>query len=301
MTMASTLSVALHASAAGGPQHVNPARGSVEVESIPIDVETTEDEFLERHLLELEAERRELGEFHPSVAETLNLLGLHHHHVTDDQDEALRLHSEALEVLRRCVAAGPAAASGPASVAKEVRAARLVEAATTLTDIGNVNKAMGDADEALRAYDESLDVFRSLEMKDDHPRVAATIRCVHRIDKFWAGAPAGCSIYCRGEYNGVGESGGNADVSKNNEERVSGESSSSAASSSKDLDGKNDGNVVTAKRRCGSSTFRTLLGVSSSAPAERERNVSANAEANSVPKFNSYLPTPSSRWGGRNN
>jgi len=49
---------------------------------------------------ELEHRRQIFGVNHVSVAETLNVIGLMHHHVTGDQDEAIKHHQEALNILR---------------------------------------------------------------------------------------------------------------------------------------------------------------------------------------------------------
>uniref|UniRef100_A0A7S4M5A2 Kinesin light chain n=1 Tax=Odontella aurita TaxID=265563 RepID=A0A7S4M5A2_9STRA len=286
--------------AAGGAQQGHPAHRSLLNDPIPIDTEPNEDAFLRRHREDLERQRRDLGEFHHSVSETLNLLGLHHHHVTDDQAEALRMHSEALEVLRRCIAAadadvettalGALPVKASSSVAAEMRTTLLVEAAITLTDIGNVNKTMGDIEEAMRAYSESLDVFRSLEMKDDHPRVAATLRCVKRIDKVWVGGAVSRGRLGLWDGNDADEG---EDDNSDADDKVDDSDLSPSKEMTRDPERKGGGSAKSSQRLKGrrGSTRNLFEPGDSSLSSEGERRTSADGKPTGVPKFHSYLPS----------
>mmetsp|Transcript_4972 Transcript_4972/g.7395 ORF Transcript_4972/g.7395 Transcript_4972/m.7395 type:complete len:208 (+) Transcript_4972:96-719(+) len=139
-----------------------------------------EDALIDQYKNELYVRRIDLGDYHPSVAETLNSIGLHHHHRTNDQTEALRYHTDALQILRHL-------AEDESNPDDELKRKCNIESAITLTDIGNVHKSMGDCEMAMKSYTAALDVFRALRMKDDHPRVAATHRCIERIDRIWTG------------------------------------------------------------------------------------------------------------------
>ena len=177
---------------------------------------------LQSYLTELENRRRLCaqqngGRLDLGTAEILNTIGLHYHHVTHDHESALACHQEALGVLQQIKAdllgpTSPRSSSGGVSSAVSSTAADVdeppplpgstvlteeqnahlnevyVQTAITLTDIGNAYKSTGASESALRAYNEALDVFRKLGMKEDHPRVEATLRCVKRIDqRFEAG------------------------------------------------------------------------------------------------------------------
>lgn len=176
---------------------------------------------LQSYLMELESRRqlcaqRNGGRLDLGTAEILNTIGLHYHHVTHDQKSALAYHQEALRVLQQIKAdlLGPTCPrSSPAlsfttfsstatddeppplpgsTILTEEQQAHLnevyVQTAITFTDIGNAYKSSGgDNDNALHAYNEALVVFRKIGMKEDHPRVAATLRCVKRIDQRFEG------------------------------------------------------------------------------------------------------------------
>eukprot|EP00563_Minutocellus_polymorphus_P017874 CAMPEP_0197726004 /NCGR_PEP_ID=MMETSP1434-20131217/12400_1 /TAXON_ID=265543 /ORGANISM="Minutocellus polymorphus, Strain CCMP3303" /LENGTH=262 /DNA_ID=CAMNT_0043311779 /DNA_START=351 /DNA_END=1139 /DNA_ORIENTATION=- len=168
--------------------------------------------LLQSYLKELEHRRylcaqQNGGRLDLGTAEILNTIGLHYHHVTNDQEKALACHNEALDVLRQVIKEllgptsprpSPGASAGDeppplpgSTVLTTDQEAQLKEAyvqkAITYTDVGNAYKWRGDNDNALRAYDEALAVFRELGMSEDHPRVAATLRCVKRIGQRFEG------------------------------------------------------------------------------------------------------------------
>ena len=161
--------------------------------------------LLRSYLQELQS-RRQLcaqyngGQLDLATAEILNTIGLHYHHVTNDQDSALMYHMEALGALGQIASAllGPAsprsqpfaAADNPpplpgSTVLTAEQKAKLKEAsvqmAITYTDVGNVYKWRGNDGDALRAYHEALAVFREIGLPDEHPRVEATLRGVRLI------------------------------------------------------------------------------------------------------------------------
>ena len=173
------------------------------------------DALLRSYLLELE-NRRQLcaqyngGRLDLGTAEILNTIGLHYHHVTNDQNSALVYHMEALGALRQITsdllgptsprsqpfAAAAAAANNPpplpgSTILTEEQNAKLKEAyvqmAITYTDVGNAYKWRGDDGDALQAYNEALAVFRGIGLPDEHPRVEATLRGVRLIGQHFGG------------------------------------------------------------------------------------------------------------------
>jgi hypothetical protein len=175
----------------------------------PYDQFTCPDRLLQSYLVELE-NRREICAQHNGgrpdlgTAEILNTIGLHYHHVTHDHKSSLACHQEALGVLTQITsdllsevsssssstAHEPPPLPGSAAISAEQEALlkeAYVQTAITFTDVGNAYKSRGDNESALQAYNEALAVFRMLGMEEDHPRVAATIRCVERIDQHFEG------------------------------------------------------------------------------------------------------------------
>ena len=170
--------------------------------------------LLRSYLQELQS-RRQLcaqyngGQLDLATAEILNTIGLHYHHVTNDQDSALMYHMEALGALGQIASAllgsasprsqpfaAAAAADNPpplpgSTVLTAEQKAKLKEAsvqmAITYTDVGNVYKWRGNDGDALRAYNEALAVFREIGLPDEHPRVEATLRGVRLIGQHFEG------------------------------------------------------------------------------------------------------------------
>ena len=128
--------------------------------------------FLEERLEELRDKQAEHGYLHPDVAETLNVLGLYHHHVTNDQPAALQFHQQALQVLE-VLQEHPDHSINELSIG------------ITLTDVGNVYKCLGKYDKAKRAYVDALSSFKLLGLNNDHPRVLSTKRCLKTINQHW--------------------------------------------------------------------------------------------------------------------
>mmetsp|Transcript_2942 Transcript_2942/g.3991 ORF Transcript_2942/g.3991 Transcript_2942/m.3991 type:complete len:180 (-) Transcript_2942:169-708(-) len=116
---------------------------------------------------ELEARRYSLGNDHLDVAETLNALALANHLMTDNQNEALRCHKEALHIfdLRKGGPDYPAA-----------------DAALTLSDIGNVHRKRGEYDAAAISYTKSVQTYRLCGMNDEHPRVQSVLKWLAQLD-----------------------------------------------------------------------------------------------------------------------
>lgn len=132
-------------------------------------------------ILALEAElkdrRDRLGENDISVADTLNTIGLHYHHVTGEQDKALDNHRKALGVQKQV-------AASPAFIDNDDRRSELyTQIAITLTDIGNALKLKGACEEAMQSYSEAMTIFGDLGMTEDHPRVSAALRCIESINR----------------------------------------------------------------------------------------------------------------------
>eukprot|EP00978_Attheya_sp_CCMP212_P017120 scaffold45438_cov59-Attheya_sp.AAC.1 len=103
--------------------------------------------------IELIDRRNSLGSSHMDVAETLNIMGLTHHHMTHNQTEALRCHREALQIL------------------KMQRGGDIPDYYTALTqcDIGNIHWKMGNYLEAGIAYTEAMNLFERTKTKKANP------------------------------------------------------------------------------------------------------------------------------------
>eukprot|EP00978_Attheya_sp_CCMP212_P038249 scaffold187882_cov50-Attheya_sp.AAC.3 len=103
--------------------------------------------------IELMDRRNSLGSSHMGVAETLNIMGLTHHHMTHNQTEALRCHQEALQIL------------------KMQRGGDIPDYYTALTqcDIGNTHWKMGNYLEAGIAYTEAMNLFERTKTKKANP------------------------------------------------------------------------------------------------------------------------------------
>jgi hypothetical protein len=110
---------------------------------------------MDLRLLEIELmdRRNSLGSSHMGVAETLNVMGLTHHHMTLNQTEALRCHQEALQIL------------------KMHRGGDISDYCTALTqcDIGNTHWKMGNYLEAGIAYTEAMNLFERTKTKKANP------------------------------------------------------------------------------------------------------------------------------------
>lgn len=128
--------------------------------------------FIKERLDELRDKQAQLGYHHPDVAETLNVLGLYHHHVTNDQTAALQFHQQALHILE-------ALQEHPGETTDEL------SIGITLTDVGNVYKCLGKYEKSKSAYEDALSSFKRIGLNNDHPRVLSTIRCMKRINRHW--------------------------------------------------------------------------------------------------------------------
>lgn len=93
------------------------------------------DNELQRCKMELQSRRSQKGNWHPSVAETLNKLGLFHLHMRNDLDVAEYYFNDALRILRQCK---------DLSMDNEI--------ATTLSDIGNIYERRNNNVLALENY-----------------------------------------------------------------------------------------------------------------------------------------------------
>mmetsp|Transcript_9022 Transcript_9022/g.12477 ORF Transcript_9022/g.12477 Transcript_9022/m.12477 type:complete len:147 (-) Transcript_9022:364-804(-) len=121
-------------------------------------------DIIAQHEQELECRRRRFGESHPAVAETLNILGLFYHHVTRDQLKSLHYHEEALDILR----------AQPGSFYS-------ADKAVTLTDLGNVYRAMNNGEKALTSYEEALVLFHEIQVPEQHPAFLSAYRGVEML------------------------------------------------------------------------------------------------------------------------
>jgi hypothetical protein len=110
--------------------------------------------------IELMDRRNSLGSSHMGVAETLNIMGLTHHHMTNNQTEALRCHQEALQIL------------------KMQRGGDIPDYYSALTqcDIGNIHWKIGNYLEAGIAYTEAMILFERTKTKKANPGLQLTAK-----------------------------------------------------------------------------------------------------------------------------
>jgi len=104
---------------------------------------------------ELDKQMSHLGNAHPKVAETLNAIGLAHHHMTNNQDEAFCYHRRALEIFR----AQP-----------EKNKENLLNIALTLADIGNCHWKRKEYDQANKFFSEASAVFEQCKISKTDPK-----------------------------------------------------------------------------------------------------------------------------------
>ena len=123
--------------------------------------------FVEDHLNELEEKKAQLGEWHPKIAEILNILGLFHHHALDDQPSALHYHVQALDIYK--------SQRDQCSLQKEI--------AVTILDIGNVHRSMGNNEQAVASYESALRIFSQNGFPASHPLVSSATRSLSRLTR----------------------------------------------------------------------------------------------------------------------
>jgi len=104
---------------------------------------------------ELEDRRQLFGTNHNSVAETLNVIGIIHHHVTGDQVKAITHHQEALNIL----------------ISQQYKTQEmLVDIATTINDIGNCHWKKGDLVQANKMWCKALKCLNRCFSHQSHPK-----------------------------------------------------------------------------------------------------------------------------------
>jgi len=104
---------------------------------------------------ELDDRRRHFGINHISVAETLNTIGVMHHHITGDQDKAITHHQEALNIL----------------ISQQYKTQEmLVDIATTIYDIGNCHWKKGELVLANEMWHKALKYLDRCFSRQSHPK-----------------------------------------------------------------------------------------------------------------------------------
>merc|ERR1719491_1052866 len=105
---------------------------------------------------------------HPAVAESENALGLFYHHISHEPKKALSCHVKALKI---CKAAN---SSSMQHLTQQKLEDGMIQMGITITDIGNVQWALGDYKKAMWAFEDSLAVFLSAGLEHNHPRIVST-------------------------------------------------------------------------------------------------------------------------------
>jgi len=104
---------------------------------------------------ELEDRRQLFGTNHYSVAETLNVIGIMHHHITDDQVKAITHHQEALNIL----------------ISQQYKTQEMLfDIATTIIDIGNCHWKKGDRVQANKMWCKALRCLNRCFSHQSHPK-----------------------------------------------------------------------------------------------------------------------------------
>jgi len=104
---------------------------------------------------ELEERRQLFGTNHISVAETLNVIGIMHHHVTGDQVKAINHHQEALKIL----------------IKQQCKTQKmLVDIAKTFADIENFHWKEGDLVQANKMWCKALECLDRCFSHQSHPK-----------------------------------------------------------------------------------------------------------------------------------
>jgi len=104
---------------------------------------------------ELEDQRQLFGNNNISVAETLNVIGIMHHHVTGDQVKAITHHQVALNIL----------------ISQQCKSPEMqVDIATTINDIGNCHWKKGDLVQANKMWCKALKRLNKCFSHLSHPK-----------------------------------------------------------------------------------------------------------------------------------
>ena len=129
--------------------------------------------------------------YHPAIAETYTKMGLLHQHMLQEPEKALRCHTRALELLRKCCdeAASETTAGDDSNNSDKYSKhtcsqeqhqqdqqdrLELVQRCTcgiavTLADIGHVQRSVGRNADALTSYQEAIDTFARAGASEHHP------------------------------------------------------------------------------------------------------------------------------------
>jgi len=132
------------------------------------------------------------GSDHPAVAESQTALGLFYHHVSHEPKKALLCHVKALTIYKTSISSSDQQKQEQEQEQeqkveqeqeqkleqKQKRPQQnqntIVEMGITITDIGNVQWALGDHKKAMWAFEDSLAVFISAGLEHNHPRIVST-------------------------------------------------------------------------------------------------------------------------------
>ena len=128
---------------------------------------------------------------HPLIAETYTKMGLLHQHMLQQPEKALRYHSKALDLLRKCCEAASTTTTIDNTLGngekysehtciqkhhQQTQHDRLElvqrctsDMAVTLADIGHVQRSLGRNADALSSYREAIDTFAMVGASEHHP------------------------------------------------------------------------------------------------------------------------------------
>ena len=131
---------------------------------------------------ELNNRKKQYGETNMLVLDQIAAIGLHHFHVSGHDEEALHHFREALRIVEDLISYHMRTLHTADGDNKRWSCCQYyVQKGVLLTDIGNVHARNEAYEDALFHYESALRVFRSMGMKEDHPRVISTNRCLDRL------------------------------------------------------------------------------------------------------------------------
>ena len=130
---------------------------------IDVDDEESSNPVLKQILHDLRRAQMQFGTHHQKCADAWNALGLIRVHMQRDAEAAKKCHEYALTIFR------------------EKQMAE--QTATTLNDLGYCCERLDFPEDALKNYEESLQILESQNFSETHPQILSTRRAVSRMTR----------------------------------------------------------------------------------------------------------------------
>jgi hypothetical protein len=127
---------------------------------------------------ELDNRKSSYGQFHPSVAESLNSIALVHLHMLQNPHEALKYHIEACGILLVVFQ------NEYENMGKKAKEELSIALAVTYSDIGNAKWALEDLDGADAFYRKALETLHLEKLPESHPRAYSIRNRMHALHRY---------------------------------------------------------------------------------------------------------------------